>query len=180
MAQLGYNSADVPPNDHQEYSLMPAGDYLLLINSSELKDGKKPGAKRLIFTGTVQGPTHKGQKLWPEFNVFNPSEMAQKIGRQELNDLGVACGIPLGTLRDSSQLHNKLVTVSVEVEAGTGGYKDKNVCKKFAPAAGGQQRQATAPYTPPASQAGPPAGHPAAEAPAQGAPAVPPWMKQAA
>jgi hypothetical protein len=185
MAQLGYNTAEVPADERSEFSLMPDGDYTLLVNSSEIKAGKKPGAKRLIFTCTVQGPTHKGQKLWPEFNIENPSEVAQRIGRQELNKFAEACGISAASLRDSSQLHNKVFIGEVVVDPGTNGYSDKNEVKRFKPA--GVQRPAPArPAAQPARQAPaqdsqqgePPADHPAFAAPAQGS-SVPPWMKQA-
>ena len=193
MAGIGYNAAEVPPDERGEFTLMPEAPYTFLVSGSELKPGKNPSNKRLIFTVECQGPTHKGRKLWPEFNIVHISAEAQKIARQQLNKFAEACGIPAASLTDSSQLHNKLFTGNVVVIPEQPPYKAKNEIKGYSPAGGAQaagrpafqapRAQAQAPAEQPAQQpsVGQPAQQPAsAPAPAAaGGAAPPPWMKQA-
>lgn len=182
MAQLGYNAADVPPDERGDFTVMPEGRYKFLVEKSEVKDGKKPGAKRLIFTVCVKGPTHVNQKLWPDFNFINPSAEAQRIGRQQLNKFAEACGVPAAALKDSSQLHNKMFEGDVSVIPAEGSYPAKNEIKRFYPVTGGSPAPRPVQAPPPQQQAQPPAQAPAASAPAPTpAPAaggVPPWLQK--
>lgn len=66
------------------FDALPKGWYRVLVASS---DGKptKAGTGRYISMGyDVIDGQYKGRKVWQIFNIQNPSEMAQKIGRSDL------------------------------------------------------------------------------------------------
>jgi hypothetical protein len=72
---------------------------------------------------------HAGRLLWQNFNINNPSEKAQRIGRQQIVAWATACGKP--NVDDTDKLLGKPFAATVVIEPGTGGYKPSNKIKVF-------------------------------------------------
>ena len=92
--------------------------------------------------------------LWQNFNINNPSEKAQKIGRQQLVAWATACGKP--DADDTDKLLEKPFKASVVIEEGRNGYKASNKIKAFL----FDQDEAPARKTAPAAKSAPKASAP--------------------
>jgi hypothetical protein len=148
MANLsGFDATQVP--DQQDFSALPAGQYVVIATASEEKVTKAGTGKYLQITFEVMDGTHKGRKLWARLNLWNPNQTAVDIAQRELKGICMAVGVPRPN--DSAELHNKpmLITVDVELDDRR---RESNVIKKYEPLNGAA----------PAAPAAPPAGAPAA------------------
>lgn len=159
MANLaGFDASQVP--EQQDFSALPAGDYVVIATASEMKPTKNGLGQFLQFTFEVMDGPMKGRKLWARLNLKNPNQTAVDIAQRELGAICRAVGImkPM----DSSELHNRPIGVTVDVEIDDKS-RQSNVIKKYAPVAVNSAPTFSAP----------PAAAPQASAPA----ATPPWMK---
>lgn len=94
-------------SDAQEFSLLPPGIYRAMVNATALKSNKNSdGSHVAVEFGVVEGP-FKGRKLWHNFNVSNPNETAQNIGRSQMKRFLAAIGVTTAV-----DLASQLPTVS--------------------------------------------------------------------
>lgn len=129
MAKFGFNVADVEVNAPAEYSPIPDGEYTLKAIESEEKSTARGDGSYIKVKFEVAKGEYTGRLLWQNFNINNPSETAQRIGRQQLVSWATACGKP--DADDTDKLLDKPFLASVSIERGTGGYKDSNRIKAF-------------------------------------------------
>jgi hypothetical protein len=166
MAKFGFDVSDVTPDTGVaggSYDPIPEGEYVLkALDAEEKATSAGTGSYIKVKFEVVKGE-HVGRLLWQNFNINNPSEKAQRIGRQQLVAWATACGKPEAD--DTDKLLEKPFRADVAIEKGTGGYKDSNRIKAFL------FEQADAPAAPKA--AAKPAAK-AAPAPAAGK-AANPW-----
>ncbi len=106
----GFKPADVPPN---EYALIPAGQYGVVIETAEVKPNKAQTGHYLELCLGVLDQYH-GRKLFHRFNLDNPSAVASKIALQDLGKLCEMLGI--SNLTAESQLVGGRVTARVIVD----------------------------------------------------------------
>lgn len=104
----------------QGFDVLPKGKYNARIDSIEKTDTKAGDGYYYAVTTVIEDGEYKGRKLWVNLNVFNKSDMAQKIGREQFNALCTACGFSVGEVRKTEQLHNKRVQLLVDVEKREG------------------------------------------------------------
>lgn len=164
MANLqGFDATQVP--EQQDFSALPEGQYVAIATASEMKPTKSGTGEYLQVTFEVLDGPQKGRKLWARMNLKNPNQTAVDIANRELGALCKAVGVLRP--RDSSELHNKpiLLTVGVEIDDKK---RESNVIKKYSPIAG-QAPQA------PSMFGSAPAVPPAAATPA--APQAAPWAR---
>lgn len=149
MAKFGFNAAEVEVNTAPaDYSPIPEGEYTLkALDAEEKSTARGDGSYIKVKFEVVKGE-HAGRLLWQNFNINNPSERAQQIGRQQLVSWAAACGKP--DAEDTDQLLEKPFLAAVGIEPGTGGYKDSNRIKAFL-------FSAAAPASKPAPKSAPPA-----------------------
>lgn len=161
MASLfGFDASTVP--EQQDYSALPEGQYIGIITASEMKPTKKGDGQYLQFTFEILDGAFKGRNLWARLNLKNPNQKAVDIAKIELGAICRAVGIIKPN--DSSELHNKPIMLTVEVETDDRGKQSNNITKYEAASA----------MTPAATSA--PAGFMQPSAPgAAAAPAAPPW-----
>jgi hypothetical protein len=148
MAKFGFNTADVDPAAPAEYDPLPEGEYVLKALEAEEKETSRGDGTYIKVKFEVAKGEYAGRLMWQNFNINNPSEKAQKIGRQQLVAWATACGRP--DADDTDKLLEKPFRAAVSIEKGTGGYKDSNRIKAFLfdPAeAGGVVTKAAAPKT---------------------------------
>lgn len=150
MAKFGFDTSDVDPSAPAEYDPIPNGEYILTAVDAEEKETSRGDGSYIKVKFEVARGEYSGRLLWQNFNINNPSEKAQRIGRQQLVAWATACGKP--DADDTDKLIGKTFRAEVSIEKGTGGYKDSNRIKAFlfddAPAA-----KAAAPKAAPAKAA---------------------------
>lgn len=156
MAALNFNANEVPPEESRE--LIPAGNYLALIENSELVTTKAGTGTMLALTFSILEGPYQHRKVFTRLNVQNQNAVAEQIGQRQLSQLCHAVGRL--QISDSSELHLLPMVIRVAIDRDkTGQYGDRNDIKEFKPATG--QPAIPAPATRPAFQ------QPAAARPAQ-------------
>lgn len=112
MSQMNYTP---DANDlYVGFEPVPADTYRVQIVDSAIKETKSGNGKILTLTDEIVGhPTLSGRKIFDVINIENPSVDAVRIGRQKLNTICVLAGIK--KLRDTAELHGKVITVVVSV-----------------------------------------------------------------
>lgn len=132
MAKFGFDTSEVDVNERVgggNYDPIPEDDYTLEAVDAEEKLTKDKSGTYLNVKFEVKGGEYDGRFVWHIFNVNNKSETAQRIGRQQLVAWATACGKP--DADDTDKLIGKKFKATVEVQKGTGGYKDSNRVKVF-------------------------------------------------
>jgi hypothetical protein len=164
MAKFGFDVSDVTPDTGAtggSYDPIPEGEYVLkALDAEEKATSKGDGSYIKVKFEVVKGE-HTGRLLWQNFNINNPSEKAQRIGRQQLVAWATACGKPEAD--DTDKLLEKPFRAAVSIEKGTGGYADSNRIKAFlfeqedapAPKAAAKPAAKAAPAAPAAKSANP-------------------------
>lgn len=129
MAKFGFNVSEVDPDAPAEYDPLPEGEYILKAVDAEEKDTARGDGTYIKVKFEVAAGEYAGRLLWQNFNINNPSEKAQKIGRQQLVAWAAACGKP--DADDTDKLLDKKFRADVSIERGKNGYKDSNRIKTF-------------------------------------------------
>lgn len=106
-----------------DFEPIPEGWYSANITKSELKDTKAGTGKYVSVQFCITGPSYQGRVVFCNLNVRNQSEQAENIGRQQLMQLGLACG--LKAVSDTDQF----VGCSLEIKVKISG--DRNEVKGF-------------------------------------------------
>ena len=173
MAYLGsFDANTVEPAD---FSALPAGDYSVLISSSEWKPAKSGGQYLSLTLQVLEGP-HQGRFLWHNLNLSHPTAQAAEIAQRELSAICRAVG--RFQINDSEELHNIPLIVKVAYvppkDDGKGGqWPEKNQIKQWRPMNGVTAAPASTPA--PAAKAPPrPATPPSAAPSVPKAPPAPP------
>lgn len=182
MASLqGFDANQVP--EQQEFSALPPGQYVAIATASEMKPTRSGDGQYLQFSFEVLDGPMKGRKLWSRMNLVNRNQTAVDIAQRELAAMCRAVGVPKPN--DSSELHNKPLLLTVEIEMDER-RRENNVIKKFeaTPTGGFQapapQAAASAPFAPAAQAPAAAPAAPFAPAAAAPAPAAAPWAAPAA
>ena len=169
---FGATPFDTNAYEQPDFDPVPPGDYPVTIQQAEIKQTKAGDGCYLEVVLLIVGDKYAGRKIWDRFNIKNPSEKAEAIGRGQLAGLGKAVGIQ--TLSSINELVQKTVIASLKVE-------DKyNAVRKYASLPVGQAAEAPSFGSVGGSQnhAVPPAApdqrnQPATQTPFVPAPAVP-------
>jgi hypothetical protein len=139
---------------------LPDGEYRVIAIESEMKETAKKNGSYLQITWEVLDAEYKGRKMWSRLNLENENTQTVEIAQRELSSICRAVGVLRP--KDSTELHDKPITVRVSTEAGTGGYGPQNRIKAYKPIDGA---------TPAAGPTAPPAATPTASGGAK----RPPW-----
>jgi len=149
MANLnGFNANEVEPTTN--FEPIPAGKYLAAITESEMKPTKSGTGSYLQLTFTILEGEYKNRVLWARLNLNNPNATAVKIAYSELSAICRAIGVMQP--RDSVELHNLPLVITVKVKKREDTGELTNEIKGYEPkaAAAGQPQQApTTDSTPP-------------------------------
>lgn len=173
---MGFDANQVAPNEG--YSILPAGDYPAVIVASEMKPNKRRNGRFLALTLQVLHGQYQNRKLFENLNIDNPSAEAVKIARGTLSAICRAVGVM--TPRDSSELHNRPMVVTVKVKRDSDSNPENRITK-YAPMV---TQAGAAPYPPPVTgqllppspqQALPAQSTPQQPAPSLGQPGGQPW-----
>jgi len=165
MANLG----NFDPNAHEEmqdFTPLPAGEYLAHVVSSEVKSNKSNTGELLKLEWDILGGEYAGRKVFANYNLSHSNPKAAEIGQRELASACRAMG--LGAVQDSEQMHAIPCVITLKIRPAKGDYGPSNDIKKYAP--GGAMT--TQNYGTPTAAAAP-ASQPAAAA----APGKPVWQQ---
>lgn len=75
------------------FEALPNGCYRVITVDPAYKTTKKGDGKFATVTLQVADGPYVNRKVFSNFNIHNPSEMAQKIGRSDFKKFLMACGI---------------------------------------------------------------------------------------
>ena len=113
MANLeGFDANEVAPNE--DFSPIPAGEYLSMLIDSEMKETKKGDGEYLELTWEILDGDYKSRRLWDRLNLKNPNEKAVKIARGTLSAICHATNVMRP--KDSSEFNGIPVLIKVVVE----------------------------------------------------------------
>lgn len=129
MAKFGFDVSEVEADAPASYDPIPEGEYVLKALDAEEKTTAKGDGSYIKVKFEVVNGEHAGRLIWQNFNVNNPSEKAQRIGRQQIVAWATACGKP--DANDTDKLLESKFKAAVSIEKGTGGYSDSNRIKAF-------------------------------------------------
>jgi hypothetical protein len=130
MAELGYTVN--PDEKEQTFDIVPAGEYIAIIEASDFINNKKGSGQILKLTYQIIDGPKKGARLFEVLNLVNESEQAQNIAKRTLNSIGLAVGI--SHIKDSEQLHNIPMIIDVRVKGDENSdYGKQNQIKKHLP-----------------------------------------------
>jgi hypothetical protein len=112
MATLNFDATTVEPSSGKDP--IPAGKYVAAIVTSQMKPTKNGAGQYLECEYQILDGDHKGRKLWSRHNLQHPNAQTVQIARGELSAICRAIGIM--TPKDSAELHNLPLTVTVKVK----------------------------------------------------------------
>ena len=135
----GFNADD--HGSMTDYSALPEGEYLCIATGSEFKETKARTGEYLEITWEVLSEEYKGRLIWSRLNLKNPNPKAEEIAQRELADICRATGVMRP--RDSEELHNKPVLITVVIEENERG--KSNRIKKYTSANEEPKEQKTTP-----------------------------------
>lgn len=128
MANLGAFNA----NEHEElqdFTAMPAGEYVGRIVASEMKRNRQDTGSFLKLEFEISEGKFKGRKLWTNLNLDHPNADAVNIAHRELATICKAVGII--SPGDSEELHGIDMTLKVAVKPATANYPETNEIKTY-------------------------------------------------
>ena len=118
MAKVNWNQGEY--NASGDFPIVPKGRYLAIVHTSQEKLTRNKQGSYFEFEFNVVRPDEfKGRKLWSRLNINNPSDTAQRIGREQFNALCLAAGVE--KVDDTARLHGKPIVLIVNIEKTTDG-----------------------------------------------------------
>ena len=116
----GFDAKNVEPNS--PLTAVPAGTYLVVIESSEKKATRKGDGHYLELVLQVISGDYSGRKIWDRLNMWNKSKVAAGIAQGMLSS--ICRSVDTLQPNDSSDLHNKPLLVTVKTEKYEGNLKN--------------------------------------------------------
>lgn len=129
MAKFGFDVAEVEVSERGDFEIMPKGEYTLKATAAEEKETSAKTGTYIAAEFEVVKGEFTGRKVWQNFNVNNPNDKAEKIGREQIAGWARACGKP--NAQDTDELLERPFQCKLGIEKGTGGYSDKNKIDSF-------------------------------------------------
>ena len=111
-----FNPENVAETNAPEFTVLPKGDYRVIIEASEIKPTKAGNGQILtlrlkVFDETSQ---YNGRTLFDMLCVVHTSQVAQNIAQTKLKH--IAESLKLKQVSDSTQLHDKPLIAHIQVE----------------------------------------------------------------
>lgn len=129
MALINFDASTVEPA--ADFTPIPVGDYVAIISESDLKDTKSGSGKFLQLKFQIVEGEYQGRIIFDNLNIMNSNDTAQKIAQQALAAICKAVGVL--TPSDSSELHDKPMTIRVGIRPAKGDYAESNNIKSYKP-----------------------------------------------
>lgn len=128
MVQINFDASTVEPAG--SYDLLPEGEYVVSVESCEMKQSKASGDQYLQFKFVVMQGEYTKRLIFHNINKWSKNEMARQIADRELSAICHATGIIKP--RDTAELVGIPMLAKITIEKDkTGQYGDKNKIKWF-------------------------------------------------
>jgi len=128
MKLAGFNATEHDELD--DFSAIPAGDYVGKITESTEVENKKKTGSYLKLTFQITEGKFKGRKLWTNLNLnLSTSPEAVEIANRELATIMKACGKV--AVEESKDLHGIEMTLKVVTKAKTANFPESNEIKNY-------------------------------------------------
>lgn len=133
MARLPFdNKAWNPPAPKQSFEPLPDGNYVALIEESDVKTNRAGDGTYLNLRWTVIQGDYTGRKVFQNITLTHTNEKWQARGEEDLQRLCGCLGMAAWP-QDSKQLHEIPCLISVFIREQEG-YKPDNKVRDYAPA----------------------------------------------
>ena len=115
MASLAgmYDKNDKPQEN--DFNVLPAGDYTVMITASNVLPIKSGKGRQIALEMDIIEGQYKGRKLFENLCTEHESEQVQAIARGKFASLRKALGVREDA-SDTTQLHNIRVVANVRVK----------------------------------------------------------------
>ncbi len=127
MSALNFDATTVEPVD--DFSPIPAGEYIAAIIDSEMKATKNGQGQYLQLMLQVLEGDYKGRMVWDRLNLVNQNQTAVEIAKRTLSAICHAAGKL--QVQDSAELHDIPMVVRVSVRPADGQYDASNEVKAY-------------------------------------------------
>jgi hypothetical protein len=97
-----------------DFSPLPKGEYLVIIDRPELKANKSGTGTNLNLKLAVECGKYTNRIIFDNMCITNPSEFAERIAQTKLAQICDALGI--GDLHSSNQLYGGRLLAAIDVE----------------------------------------------------------------
>ena len=134
MASLG-QTFDFSASAPSSFDPLPAGWYVVEVMSGEVKETKAGTGTRAAFRFDVRGGAHDGRVVFGSFNLTNPNPKAAEIGREQLGQLALACG--LVNVADTNEFLGKRLEIKLIIKPADAQYDAANDVKGYRAIKGG-------------------------------------------
>ncbi|QDP46552.1 MAG: hypothetical protein Unbinned4098contig1000_12 [Prokaryotic dsDNA virus sp.] len=140
-----YDVSNAPATNETNYELMPDGDYVVIINESDMKPTKKGTGKYLQLTIEIIEGDYTGRRVWSRLNLINPSATAVDIAERDLADIQRAVG--KNSVSDSTELHDIPFVVTLKTRPASNGYEASNEVASYKPLRSADGSKAETPWS---------------------------------
>lgn len=120
--RMNFDATQVDPTN--QFDVIPAGEYEVMITESERKFTKSGDGAYLQLTLEIQSGEFQGRKLFDRLNLENSNRTAVDIAQRQLSQICHAVGVM--QVSDSEQLHYKPMIAKVKVRPPRGEYDASN------------------------------------------------------
>ena len=142
MANLnGFNANEVEPSS--SFDPIPAGKYVAAITKSETKETKNGSGSYLELTFTILDGEYRNRLAWARLCLDHPNAQTVKIARGQLSAVCRAVGVLQP--RDSVELHNIPLEITVGHKKRDDNGEITNVIKSYARKGGSRPAPSPAP-----------------------------------
>lgn len=132
LLNLSFSTDEIKNAQTDNFTPIPAGNYIAEINRSEVKQTKDGRGSYLSLTFKILDGDFANRLVFQNITIVNANQTAQAIGREQMAQIAGACGIM--QLNDSQELHGKPMWIKVAIEVDkTGQYEPRNTIKRFMP-----------------------------------------------
>jgi len=133
MVQISFNAELIEPLG--SFEPLPAGEYPVVISSSEIKTTRAGNGQYLQLVYDVIDGDFKGRKLFDRLNLVNENTQAEEIAKRSLSSICRAVGVMHP--QQAEELHDKPFIVKVIIRTAKGDYQATNVVREYKPLDGG-------------------------------------------
>jgi len=125
-----------------DYSAIPAGEYIAQVTKSEIKNcsstAKDPNGKYLALTFKLLDGKYKNRTFFTNLNLWNKNPQAVEIANKELATICKSVNLP--GIKASEELHGKPLIIQLSCSAGDANNPPKNDIKFYKPMGGGPSK----------------------------------------
>jgi len=133
MGIYDFSSADARVDS--EFKPLPDGEYLLSIDYAEILETKSGRGEHLKLELVVlDSPDgfNTNRRVFQYHMIRHDNEASQRIGREMIEELGRACGLPEPmNIQDTNQFVNKAIRAKLKIKKGSGDYGDSNEVERY-------------------------------------------------